>query len=246
MSNKIKIHQAISVYSEHEENAKTSAFLSKGQIVEFNREKRRNGINWMEIYIEGKKAYIKKDFSKIFIMKNAKLSDESCSILFFEPKKEGYPEFEDIFAPFQNESNSLEEIQVRRVYESGKKEKLIRLFYDKDVADVHKKILAKKDSLIISGERRSFMEVLYGKKAGYVLSDISYDEPKDWWMMPLIITIMIIVTIGIFAAILSTGWIVVGPILLIPGFIIAAIAIVFMQIAIAILSAIFKSIRKRL
>lgn len=89
------------------------------------------------------------------------------------------------------------------------------------------------------------MEVFCDKKTGYILSDVSYDETKDWWMMPLIILIISLVTIGIFIAVLLTGWIVVGPILLIPGFIAAIVVIVFLQIFIAIVSAIFKSIRKR-
>lgn len=246
MLKKIKIHQAVSVYSNHDESSKTTNFLSEGQIVDFNREKRRNKINWMEIYINGQKAYIKKDLSKIFVLKNVKLDDDSCSVLFFEPKKDGYPEFENIFFPFQNEGNSLEEIQIRRVYEGGNKEKFVRLFYDNEVADVHKRILAKKDKITISAEKGNFLEVLYGQKTGYILSSVSYNEAKDWWIMPLSILIMIVVTIGIFAGILATGWIVVGPILLIPGFILAVIVIVFLQIFIAIIGAIFKSIRKRL
>lgn len=89
------------------------------------------------------------------------------------------------------------------------------------------------------------MEVFSDKKTGYVLSDVSYDETKDWWIMPLTIIIISLIAIGIFIGVLLTGWIVVGPILLIPGFIVAIVVIVFMQIFIAIMSAIFKSIRKR-
>lgn len=121
MSKKIKIHQTISVYSNHEESAKTSNFLSEGQIVDFNREKRRNGINWMEIYLDNEKKYIKKDFSKIFILKEGKLADNSCNVLFWEPKDSENYKFEDIFLPVQNEVNSLEEIEIRRIYDDGKK-----------------------------------------------------------------------------------------------------------------------------
>ncbi|MGD1318426.1 hypothetical protein [Chryseobacterium sp. 2R14A] len=245
MLKKIKIHQAISVYSNHDENTKTSIFLSEGQIVDFNREKRRNGINWMEIYLNNEKAYIKKDFSKIFILKGGKLSDNSCNVLFWEPKNKN-DKFDNVFSPVQNETNSLEKIQIQRIYDEGKKTKLITLFYDKEYVDVNKKVLYKKDKITISGEKINFLEVFYDQKTGFVLSDISYDEAKDWWMMPLIILIMSLVTIGIFLVILMTGWIVVGPILLIPGFIIAIVVIVFMQIFVAIISAIFKGIRKRL
>lgn len=87
MLKKIKIHQAVSVYSNHDENSKTTIFLSEGQIVDFNREKRRNKVNWMEIYINNQKAYIKKDLSKIFILKNAKLDDDSCSVFVLRTKK---------------------------------------------------------------------------------------------------------------------------------------------------------------
>ncbi|MFL9833120.1 hypothetical protein [Chryseobacterium terrae] len=246
MLKKIKIHQAVSVYSNYDENSKTKNFLSEGQIVDFNREKRRNGINWMEIYINNQKAYIKKDLSKIFILKEVRLADDSCNVLFFEPKKEGYSEFEDLFLPAQNDDNTLEEIQIRRVYEKGNKENFIKLYYDENAVDIHNKILIEKDKMIISAEKGNFLEIFHGQKTGYTLSSVSYNEGKDWWIMPLIILIMSVVTIGIFAAILMTGWIVVGPILLIPGFILAVVIIVFLQIIIAILSAAFKGIRKRL
>ncbi|OBW41830.1 hypothetical protein AB670_01781 [Chryseobacterium sp. MOF25P] len=245
MPKKIKIHQTVSIYSNHEESAKTSNFLNEGQIVDFNREKRRNGINWMEIYLDNEKKYIKKDFSKIFILKEGKLADNSCNVLFWESNDNENYKFDDIFSPVQNEANSLEEIEIRRIYDDGKKEKWIRLYYDKENANVYKTVLYKKDKITISAEKINFLEVFSDKKTGYILSDVSYDETKDWWMMPLIILIISLVTIGIFIAVLLTGWIVVGPILLIPGFIVAIVVIVFMQIFIAIVSAIFKSIRKR-
>lgn len=245
MAKKIKIHQAVSVYSNHEENAKTSNFLSEGQIVEFNREKRRNGVNWMEIYLDNEKKYIKKDLSKTFILKEGKLADNSCNVLFWEPKNSENYKFDDIFSHVQNEINSLEEIEIRRIYNGSKKEKWITLYYDKENAEVYKKVLYKKDKITISAEKINFLEVFSEKKTGYVLSDVSYNETKDWWMMPLTILIISLVTIGIFIAVLLTGWIVLGPILLIPGFIVAIFVIVFVQIFIAIASAIFKSIRKR-
>jgi len=165
--------------------------------------------------------------------------------LVWEPKNKENYKFDDIFSPSQNGVNSLEEIEIRRIYDDGKKEKLIKLYYDKENVDVYKKILYKKDKIIISAEKINFLEVFSDKKIGYVLSDVSYDETKDWWIMPLTIIIISLVAIGIFIGVLLTGWIVVGPILLIPGFIVAIVVIVFMQIFIAIMSAIFKSIRKR-
>lgn len=140
----------------------------------------------MEIYLNNEKAYVKKDFSKIFIFKGGKLSDNSCNVLFWEPKDKN-DKFDDVFSPVQNETNSLEEIQIQRIYDDGKKTKLITLFYDKEYVDVNKKVLYKKDKITVSGEKINFLEVFYDQKTGFALSDISYDEAKDWWMMPLII-----------------------------------------------------------
>lgn len=39
-------------------------------------------MNWMEIYFHGKKNYIKKDFSKMSILRKAKLIDDSCTVVF--------------------------------------------------------------------------------------------------------------------------------------------------------------------
>jgi hypothetical protein len=246
MPRQIKIHQTVAVYSDHDESSKTSNFLSEGQIVEFNREKRRNGINWMEIYIDAKKVYIKKDFSKMYIIREAKLSDDSCTVLFFESKDGRGSEFAEVFSATQNEDKSLEEIPMRRVYEGGNKEKYVNLYFDKNTVDVSKTVLAKGDPIMITAERKPFLEIQYGKKTGYLLYDVSYSEIKDWWVMPVIFLIIAAITIGIFVAIYETGWIVVGPILLIPGFIVALIVIVFMQLIIAVLNAIFHNLRKRL
>jgi hypothetical protein len=55
----------MNIYTAHEENSKTSDFLN-GEIVAFNREKRRNGINWLEIYVKERKHIKKTSLKCIF------------------------------------------------------------------------------------------------------------------------------------------------------------------------------------
>lgn len=246
MAKRIKILQPVAMYAAHEENAKTSDFLHAGEIVEFNREKRRNGINWMEIYVAGKPVYIKKDFSKMYIVKEVKLSDDSCTIILIEENDGIKRSFSEVFSAsrIENHENNAS-VKLSRIYDSGKKEKYIELFYDKSAAEVTTKTLTKKDKFDITSENKNFLEVLYGKKTGYILSGVDYSESKDWWMMPFVYIVMIAVAILAFAIIFKTGWIVIGPILLIPGAILAFILMLLLKIIFGILNFFFQKIRKR-
>ena len=246
MSRRINILQPLAIYSAHEENSKTSDFLHEGEIVEFNREKRRNGINWMEIYIAGKALYIKKDFSKMYIVRDARLSDDSCTVVFIEENDGRKRSFSEVFSAsrIENEENNTA-VKLSRTYDSGKKEKYLELFYDKNNADVSIKTLVKKDKFDITSENKVFLEILYGKRTGYILSNVDYSESKDWWMKPLMYIIMIAVAILAFAVIFKTGWIVIGPILLIPGAILAFVIMLVVKITLGILNFFFQRIRKR-
>lgn len=245
MAKRIKILQPVTMYTAHEENAKTSDFLHTGEIVEFNREKRRNGINWMEVYVAGKPVYIKKDFSKMYIVKEAKLSDDSCTIVFIEENDGIKRSFSEVFSVsrIENEENNAS-VKLNRTYDSGKKEKYIELFYDKSGAEVSVKTLTKKDKFEIISENKNFLEIIYGKRTGYILSKVDYSESKDWWMMPFVYIVMVAVAILVFVVIFTTGWIVIGPILLIPGAILAFILMLLLKIVFGILNFFFQRIRK--
>lgn len=246
MPKQIKIHKIVSIYSDHNENAKTQNFLSEGQIVGFNREKRRNGINWMEVYLHGNKVYIKKDFSKIYLLRKAKLIDDSCTVIFYDSKSNERLDFDDVFTPHQLDNMNQESVRMKRIYDEAQKEKYIDLYYNKETVDVSKRIFAKGEEIIITGEKGMFLEVLYGKKIGYILSDVTYYEARNWWVFVVAALVVLGVTGGSFYALIDGGRTITGSILVIPAIIITVIIVVFIKFILAIFNIIFQNIRKRL
>ncbi|MGX5686351.1 hypothetical protein ACWKWW_17515 [Chryseobacterium cucumeris] len=246
MSRRINILQPLAIYSAHEENSKTSDFLHEGEIVEFNREKRRNGINWMEIYLKGKKSYIKKDYSKIYILKKAKLIDDSCTVVFYESKTRVNYDFHDVFTSHALEKMSQESIKMKRIYDHAQKEKYVHLFYNDNDVEVSKRILAKGEEVIITNEKGMFLEVLYGKRFGYILSDVAYYEAKNWWMIVVAMLVLLGIIGGSFYSLIDNGWTITGSILAIPAIIITAVIVICIKFVLAIFNMIYQNIRKRL
>lgn len=246
MSRRINILQPLAIYSAHEENSKTSDFLHEGEIVEFNREKRRNGINWMEIYLKGKKSYIKKDYSKIYILKKAKLIDDSCTVVFYESKTRVKYDFHDVFTSHALEKMSQESIKMKRIYDHAQKEKYVHLFYNNNDVEVSKRILAKGEEVIITNEKGMFLEVLYGKRFGYILSDVAYYEAKNWWMIVVAMLVLLGIIGGSFYSLIDNGWTITGSILAIPAIIITAVIVICIKFVLAIFNMIYQNIRKRL
>ncbi|WP_294214845.1 hypothetical protein [uncultured Chryseobacterium sp.] len=245
MSKQLKISHIIPIYSNHEENARTDDFISAGKIVRFNREKYRNGIHWMEIYINDRKVYVKKDLSKMFLVKKAKLFDNSCTVLIFENKEGNNYTFEQAFTTHRFNDMNQEHIILKRFYDEATKEKQVVLFYDENKVLVLKKILAKGEEVIITGEKNNFLEILYGRRTGYIQGDALYSETKNWW----IVIVGIIVSIGIMGlslyAYIDNGRSVGGSILIIPIIIITAVIVFFIKLILAGINITFGSIRKR-
>lgn len=124
MPKRIKVLQPVVLYTAHAESSKTSDFLHEGEIVKFNREKRRNGMNWMEIYFHGKKNCIKKDFSKMSILRKAKLIDDSCTVVFYVSKTAENYGFNDVFTPHQLDGIDQGVIKMKRIFDEAQKRKI--------------------------------------------------------------------------------------------------------------------------
>lgn len=246
MSKRIKILQPVVLYTAHEESSKTSDFLHEGEIVEFNREKRRNGINWMEIYLHGKKNYIKKDFSKMSILRKAKLIDDSCTVVFYVSKTGENYGFNDVFTPHQFDDINQGVIKMKRIYDEAQKEQYVNLYYNKTVVEVSKRIFARGEEIIITNKNGMFLEVLYGKKSGYILSDVVYYEARNWWVIVVAALVILGIGAGSFYALIDNGWTITGSIFVIPAIIIIAIIVICIKFILAIFNIIFQNIRKRL
>ncbi|WP_294243883.1 hypothetical protein [uncultured Chryseobacterium sp.] len=245
MLKKIKINQTIAVYSDHKENSETGVCLYNGNIVDFNRVKHRNGIDWIEIFFQNKKAYIKKDFSKIYILKRAKLLDDACTVIFYQSKKNGDNDFHEMFTIHRFNDRKQEAVVIKRIFAESEKEQSVTLYYNPEEVDVSKRIFAKGEEMIITGKKGMFLEVLYGRKQGYILSEVSYYELRNRWMF----IVAILVTSGVFGgslyAVIETGWSVRGSLLAVPAVVISIIIIAVLKLILSANTVIFNHIRKR-
>lgn len=242
---KIRILETIPLYSDTNLESKTSQLINNTNIVDFNREKRRNGINWMEIFVNGKKLYVKKENDKMNIVKRAKLIDNSCTVIFYKAKDGGYHEFNEVFTPFHLENINQETITMMRIYDESQKKELVDLYYNVNNFEVSKSVFAKDEDILITNERKDFIEVLYGKKIGYVMGSVSYYEAKNWWYFIVLGFVLVLTIVGSVYIFNDGGWVVRGGIVLIPMVIASIVIIVFIKSFLFVINSIFAEIRKR-
>ena len=262
MEQYIRIINPVSVYEHHSENSPVIRQLPADEIVAFNREKRREGINWMEILPEsGGKAYIKKNKQDLFICKYAELNDDEAHGFHYELKENRPHQLLDIFRPvLVNElTDNLTplppdkaRVEVKRVEDAEKnKAEYITLEYDPGAVTVIPFTLTKNDRFFITRNdvltKEPFMETNdFGGRKGLLLGKTGYSEVKDKWMEYLAVAIAIITVAAIIIGFYSAGWLVIGTILIIPGVIVAAVAVIALKLALSILGGIVHQVRIRL
>ncbi len=251
----LKILQEISVHSNHEISSPKIETLLPNQIIPYNREKRRNGINWMEIYLKNDKiAYIKKEHDTFYKCENVTLNDEKAIGFNYSQKTSPPIPMDKLFFPENHPdltNNEVGKFKLESVEDTSENKIVhITLDYPKDLIDLEE-IEFKKDHefyVVNSTYNKNdiFIEVdnLKGKK-GFLLKKTNYSNIADKWMSNLAITIAILVVVGIFLAFLASGWIVISGLMVLVGFVVAFILIFVLQIALMILRGIFNQIRKR-
>lgn len=247
----LRVLESIDVYREHEVNSWIIGTLEVNQIIRFNREKRRNKKNWIEIYYKDNIiAYIPKKENSFYKCKRVKLKDEiteGCSINY---KREDIKSPYELFQPL---SGVLSDIKAKITFHviENREENIMRvqeMEYRKEDADVKPLIFRKGEKFYITyeinGEEFMFSEVdnFKGKK-GVILKA----KKEDTWILPLFVVIAAGVYIVIVLAILEeTGWLVGSALMAIPGIIIAFLVIFIIQIIRIIIIEIFNMIYKRL
>jgi hypothetical protein len=257
MSRYLHILNDTEVYSGHSLSSQIIETLPAGSLVSFNREKRREGINWMEVYMnDGSKAYVQKNKKDVFICVYAELEDDEAHGFCYRPKNGHQRSFSELFTPVITPDlsvphNGKEYIELKRVKQITKgAEKTLTLEYDPAVVDVTPLLLTKGNNFYLVAEDEPQKAVLELNDPDLnklvLLKGTGYTSIADKWITPVAYVIMIVTLIATFLAILSTGWIVIGTILLIPAFIMAFIAIFAVKIVIAVIAGIFGQVRKRL
>jgi hypothetical protein len=256
MGKVLSILEKVSLYSNHAENNKTNNFLEEGTFVNYNREKRRNGVNWYEVYLANKqKAYVKKDKSKIFVCKYCEIKSRNVKGFSYTKLDENLTNNE-IFNSFTERILDVSKIGFVNLYFVDVDDKEIEtttdatIEYDKTKISVTDLKFYNKENFYQVrplAYKQSLLEVndFKGKKRGYILAKTNYNEVADNWINTVAIIFAILTVLAIFFAFLESGWIVVSGLMLIPAFIVGIIGVIIIKIIIGILKGTFKQIYKR-
>lgn len=253
MKRYLRILKPTKVYKRHELFSSHIKTLEPDTIISFNREKRRNKLNWMEIYLEDKKvAYVKKDRENFYICDNVILDDDSALGFSVVYKTSEKPLSDSLFFPvgalIGKENKGIIKAESIENVEEGKKIH-VQVEYDKDLMQIDPLFLKKEEEFYIINnvldEKNIFIEIdnLKGKK-GFILKKTNYTNKEDLWIKPVITIIMIIVVVGLILIGLSAGWLVISGLMLIPAVIIAVVSIFVLQIVLMIIKGLFNLIRK--
>lgn len=261
MKNYLRITQPTEVYEKHELQSRIIKTLQPDTLVPYNREKRRDKINWMEIYLEdGSTAYILKKKGDLFEVANffrcdfVKMTDQTARGFEITYKTEERPPIYELFFPegtLNKDEVQVEKIRIETQPDSDKSKKIhITLEYNAGLIEAKTVEFTKGDQFYITYQTLNkndiFMEVddLSGKH-GYLLKKTNTSKLEDLWIMPVAVIVMIAVVLGLIISILSTGWLVISGLMIIPALIVAFIAIFVIQLCLLILKGIFNQIRKR-
>lgn len=143
-------------------------------------------------------------------------------------------------------------MEVKRVADAEKnKIEYLTLEYNPETVTIHPFTLTINDRFFITRQdvlhKDAFLETNdFGGRKGLLLRNTGYSEVKDKWMEYLAIAIAIITVAAIIIGFYSTGWLVVGTILIIPGIIVAAVAVIALKVVLSILGGIVHQLRIRM
>ncbi|WP_064966183.1 hypothetical protein [Tenacibaculum ovolyticum] len=254
MKNYLRILKPTKVYTSHELTSGHVKILDPDTIISFNREKRRNKVNWMEIYLEDKKvAYIKKEHDNFYKCEDSILDDISAKGFSLNYKTEEVLPFDSLFflEGTLTKTENIGTVKLENIEDDEDGKSIyIYLEYDKNLLEITPIVLSKKEQFYVTnniyGKNNIFIEIdnFKGKK-GFILKKTNYTDKADSWVKPVSIITMIIVVGGLILAGLSAGWLVISGLMLIPAVIAAFIVVFVLQIVIMIVKGIFQKIRKR-
>ena len=260
MPNYLRSLTAIPVYEQHDENSTVIQTIAPLTMIPYTREKRRNGINWMEIIIDENTSpqtfgYIKKSpFSYTKCVK-VKLKDDLISGFSYTVNSDEEIGMGNLFKQKLSKKDPIddgwERVEIKRDEGGDNAERaFIYLDYDPKLVTVKTFRFKADDEFYLytesSPKEQAFIEVdnLKGRK-GYVLNGINTSQLKDLPVMILGGVIAIATVIGIIYACYQAGWIVFGKLLFLIGIGVAFVAIIAFYIVMAILKGIFDMIYKR-
>jgi len=244
----------ISIYQNHDVNSPVIGTLEPKIMVKFNREKRRNGVNWMEIYLkDGSLAYIQKSelytVCQLVSVRNDIINGFDYKWL--DPANEGQQlPFEQVFDKTIEPKEGFSRLKLNALSENGEDDLEIIFDYDTALIEVTTFKLKSDDEAYQMKEyypKTEFLieiDDLKGRK-GYILNGSKLKAEGELIFEVLFWGVIIATVIGLFVAFYQAGWIVISGLMVLVGLGVAFVVMIVAMIIKEILKGIFRQIIKR-
>ena len=254
MSNYLRPLLPISIYENHDLNSSIIGTLEPKVLVKYNREKRRNGVNWIEIYMkDDSKAYIQK--SELYTLCTS-VSVRNDSIQGFnykwiDPKNEGQMlPFEQVVFKNSELKPGFERFKMNALSGSDEEDKEIIFEYDTSLIEVNTfKLLREQEIYQLKPyyPKAEFLIEIDNLKdqRGFILNGSKLKEQGEEVFEVLFWGIIIATVIALFVAFYQAGWIVVSGLMVLVGLGVAFVVLIAAMIVKEILRGIIKQIVKR-
>jgi hypothetical protein len=252
MDNYLKILKPTTVYS-HWTGSNIIKTINYNEIIRYNREKRRKGTNWIEIYLENnQKGYINVSDINYILFQYVKLSDDA-SIGFSYTAANKHQSFDSLFHFLSNgkkpEVNSGV-VLLKRVFSDMKE--LLYLGYDENLVEVKPIKFFKDEFFYVLPPSKynpsQFLEIdnFKGKK-GLLLQSTIFSSSGNQLIFQISVTLAILTVISIFIFFLFQGWIVFSGILaIIIMLVVIFITTLVLKLITSSIAELYNQIRKRL
>lgn len=192
----LKVIEQVDAYEHHSLDSPVVLTLCKDDLINYRREKLRNGIVWFQITLDNDEAaYIVNDNTKVFACDYCEVLDYEVSGFNYKVKNDLTYSFEQLFTPVPVSPFSIQQkvedntVTLKRISdENMEKVEYISFKYDPDLVEVTPFVLYKDDNFFllsnaVSSNNLPYIEIddLYGTK-GYILKTVNLGSTSDSWI----------------------------------------------------------------
>ncbi len=254
MSNYLRPLLPISIYENHDLNSSIIGTLEPKVLVKYNREKRRNGVNWIEIYMNNdSKAYIQKSDLYTLCTRVSVRNDsiQGFNYKWIDPKNEGQMlPFEQVVFKNSELKPGFERFKMNALSGSDEEDKEITFEYDTSLIEVNTFKLLREQEIYQLKPYYPKTEFLIEvdnlkEQRGFILNGSKLKEQGEEIFEVLFWGIIIATVIALFVAFYQAGWIVVSGLMVLVGLGVAFVVLIAAMIVKEILRGIIKQIVKR-
>ena len=210
----LKVIEQVNAYKHHSLDSPVVLTLYKDDLINYRREKPRNGIVWFQITLDNNEAaYIVNDNTKVFACDYREVHDYEVHGFDYKVKDDLIFSFEQLFTPVPVSPFTLQHkeepntVTLKRINnEKMEKVEYISFKYNPELVEVTPFFLHEDDKFFllsneVSSHNLPYIEIddLYGTR-GYILKTVSAGSTSDIWIRYAGISISILSFIVILYA----------------------------------------------